>query len=47
MVFISAALVFAPVAALACSSHTEANMSCADGMTWDTQSHSCVDKASS
>ncbi len=37
----TALLAFAPVAALACSAHEQAAISCADGMSYDAASHSC------
>lgn len=36
-----AAPVLAPTLALACPAHDQAKMSCADGMTYDSASHSC------
>jgi len=37
----AAALVVAPALATACPAHDQAKMSCADGMVYDSASHSC------
>lgn len=42
MLFAAAALVVSPALAMACPAHTEQAMSCADGMTYDHESNSCI-----
>ncbi|WP_190285441.1 hypothetical protein [Mameliella alba] len=42
MIFAATALIVAPALSMACPAHTKQAMSCADGMTYDQESHSCV-----
>ncbi|WP_306043452.1 hypothetical protein [Mameliella sp. MMSF_3552] len=46
MLFAATALIVAPALAMACPGHSKQAMSCADGMTYDHESNSCVVVAS-